>query len=218
MTRYRDRSEAGKMLAELVAEGGFHRPVVLALPRGGVPVAIEVARRIGAPLDLVMVRKIGVPGHGELAAGAIVNGDRPEIVVNDEIARHARLSHEDIERLSLPELETIAKRRRLYLKDRASVALAGRTAIVVDDGIATGATMRAALKAVARQKPARIVLAVPVAAADSLASLRAEVDEVICPLVPAFFGAVGAFYERFDQTTDEDVIRLMAEAPPDSPA
>lgn len=217
MDRFRDRIDAGQVLARLVAERRFDRPVVLALPRGGVPVAAEVARRIGAPLDLVMVRKIGVPGQPELAAGAVVDGDRPEIIVNDDIARHARLTRDDIERLSKPELDTIARRRASYLKGRAPVDLAGRSAIVVDDGIATGATMRAALRAVRRQRPARVVLAVPVAEADSLAALRDEVDEVICPIVPAYFGAVGAFYDRFDQTTDDEVIRLMAAAPPDRP-
>ncbi len=217
MDRFRDRIDAGQVLARLVAERRFDRPVVLALPRGGVPVAAEVARRIGAPLDLVMVRKIGVPGQPELAAGAVVDGDRPEIIVNDDIARHARLTRDDIERLSKPELDTIARRRASYLKGRPPVDLAGRSAIVVDDGIATGATMRAALRAVRRQRPARVVLAVPVAEADSLAALRDEVDEVICPVVPAYFGAVGAFYDRFDQTTDDEVIRLMAAAPPDRP-
>lgn len=218
MKRYRDRSDAGKVLAGLVAERGFVRPVVLALPRGGVPVAAEIARRIGAPLDLVMVRKIGVPAQPELAAAAVIDGDRPDIVINDEIARQARLTREEITRLSRPELATIAERRASYLMGRAPVDLAGRTAIVVDDGIATGATMRAALIAVRRQAPARVVLAVPVAAADSLEMLADGVDEVICPLVPAFFGAVGAFYDRFDQTSDAEVVRLMAAAPPAAPA
>lgn len=216
MDRFRDRIEAGQVLGTLVAARNYDRPVILALPRGGVPVAAEVARRIGAPLDLVMVRKIGVPGHRELAVGAVVNGDRPEIVVNEEIARHAGLDHADIERLADSELATIATRRTAYLKGRKHVALEGRTAIVVDDGIATGATMRAALRAIARQHPAHVVLAVPVAAPDSLAHLRAEVDEVICPTQPAFFDAVGAFYAHFGQTTDEEVMQLMAAAPPDS--
>lgn len=217
MDRYRDRAEAGRVLADLIAPLGLPRPVVLALPRGGVPVAAEIAGRLGAPLDLVMVRKIGVPWQPELAAGAVVNGDHPEIVVNDEIARHAGLSRDDIAGLSRREVETIARRRAAYLAGRAHVDLEGRSAIVVDDGIATGATMRAALKAVARRKPARIVLAVPVAARDALSLLRPEVDHVICPTVPGFFDAVGAFYRHFDQTTDEEVIRLLASAPPDTP-
>lgn len=217
MDGYRDRIEAGRVLADRIACRNFARPVVLALPRGGVPVAAEIATRLAAPLDLIMVRKIGVPGQPELAAGAVVNGNHPEIVVNDEIARHAGLTRDDIARLSTREVETIARRRAAYLRGRAHVGLEGCTAIVVDDGIATGATMRAALKAVARQKPARVVLAVPVAAVDALALLRPEVDEVICPIVPGFFGAVGAFYRHFDQTSDEEVIRLLASAPPMRP-
>lgn len=213
MDRYRDRIEAGEVLADLIARRGFERPVVIALPRGGVPVAAEIAKRIGAPLDLVLVRKIGVPGHRELAVGAVVNGDRPEFVVNEEVARHAGLDRAGIERLAAPELETIAKRRTTYLRGRNHLALEGRTAIVVDDGIATGATMRAALRAIARKNPARVVLAVPVAAPDSLALLRPEVDEIICPTQPAFFDAVGAFYAHFGQTTDEEVMRLMDAAP-----
>jgi putative phosphoribosyl transferase len=217
MDRYRDRVQAGQVLAGIIAAKGYARPVVLALPRGGVPVAAEIARAIAAPLDLVMVRKIGVPSQPELAAAAVVDGERPEIVVNDDIARHAGLSLAEIDRLSQAELATIARRRAAWLKGRAPVNLAGRTAIVVDDGIATGATMRAALRAVRGRKPARVVLAVPVAAADSLALLRPEVDEVICPTVPTFLGAVGAFYQRFDQTGDDEVARLVASAPPDLP-
>ncbi len=216
MQRYRDRVEAGEALAELVARQDYDRPVVLALPRGGVPVAAEVARALAAPLDLVMVRKIGVPSQPELAAAAVVDGPRPELVVNEEIARHAGLSRADLDRLAEGQLEVIRKRRESYLKGRSHIDLKDRTAIVVDDGIATGATMRAALKAVRRQGPARIVLAVPVAAADTLATLRTEVDEVICPTVPDFLGAIGAFYVRFDQTSDEEVIRLLAEAPADA--
>ncbi|WP_347311960.1 phosphoribosyltransferase [Defluviimonas sp. SAOS-178_SWC] len=214
MQGYRDRVEAGKAVADLVARHDYSRPVVLALPRGGVPVAAEVARVLGAPLDLVMVRKIGVPSQPELAAAAVVDGARPELVVNDEIARHAGLSRADLDRLAEGQLEVIRRRRQTYLKDRKHVDLKDRTAIVVDDGIATGATMRAALKAVRRQGPARVVLAVPVAAPDSLAALRGEVDDIICPTVPAFLGAIGAFYQRFDQTSDDEVIRLLAAAPP----
>lgn len=213
MQRYQDRVEAGRVLADLVSRHDYDRPVVLALPRGGVPVAAEIARALGAPLDLVMVRKIGVPLQPELAAAAVVDGARPELVVNDEIARHAGLSRADLDRLAEVQLEVIRKRREIYLKNRVHVDLKGCTAIVVDDGIATGATMRAALKAVRRQGPARVVLAVPVAAADSLAALRGEVEEVICPTVPRFLGAIGAFYARFDQTSDDEVTRLLAAAP-----
>jgi len=191
--------------------------VVLALPRGGVPVAVPIAVALHAPLDLVMARKIGVPGHEEVAAGAVVNGDDPHIVVNPSVLAAAGMSEEQVRALAEQELLTIRQRREQYLAGRAPVDLHARTAIVVDDGIATGATMRAALRAVRRQKPARVVLAVPCAAADSLTLLRGEVDEVICPVVPAWFAAVGAFYDRFDQTSDDEVIHLMAETPPDAP-
>jgi putative phosphoribosyl transferase len=212
MGTYRDRVAAGQALADLVAAKGYDDPVVLALPRGGVPVAAEVARRIGAPLDLVMVRKIGVPAQPELAAAAIVDGENPEMVVNEGVARHAGLSRDDIERLANAQLDEIRRRRAIYLQGRTPVRLTGRTAIVVDDGIATGATMRAALKAVARQGAAKVVLAVPVAAADTLASLRGEVDEVVCPTVSEFLGAIGAFYADFSQVPDAEVVRLLDEA------
>lgn len=207
--RYQNRREAGEALARELLAFDFTDPVVLALPRGGVPVAYEVAQALGAPLDLVMVRKIGVPSQPELAAGAVVNGANPEVVVNEEIARLARLSHADIERLADAQLDLIRKRRQLYLKGRTQLLLKGRSAIVVDDGIATGATMRAALIAVRRQAPAQIVLAVPVAAPETLEAMRDEADLVVCPNVPDRLGAIGAFYARFDQTADEEVIRLL---------
>lgn len=216
--RYRDRREAGERLAREFAGLHLANPVVLALPRGGVPVAYEVARALAAPLDLVMVRKVGVPSQPELAAGAVVNGANPEIVVNEDIARQTRLSHADIERLAEAQLDLIRERRRLYLRGRAQIPLKDRTVIIVDDGIATGATMRAAVKAVRRHGPARIVLAVPVAAPDTLEEMRNEVDLVICPNVPAYLGAIGAFYAVFDQTSDDEVIRLLdaAAGPPAS--
>ncbi|MCV2873695.1 phosphoribosyltransferase family protein [Defluviimonas sp. WL0050] len=207
--RYRDRTEAGERLAQELKALDLPDPVVLALPRGGVPVAYEVARELAAPLDLVMVRKIGVPSQPELAAGAVVNGANPEIVVNEEVARHARLVPADIERLAEAQLDLIRERRGLYLKGRVQVPLSGRTAVVVDDGIATGATMRAALKAVRRQAPARIVLAVPVAAPETLEAMKKEADLIVCPNVPTYLGAIGAFYVTFDQTSDDEVIRLL---------
>lgn len=217
MVRYRDRREAGQALAKLVAARGFADPVVLALPRGGVPLAIEIAAAIGAPVDLVMVRKLGLPSQPELAAGAVVDGDSPTIVVNEDVARAAHLGREELARIAERELTEIGRRRALYLKGRPQVDLAGRTAIVTDDGIATGATMRAALKAVRRQNPARLVLAVPVAAPQSLDALTAEADEVICPHTPSFFGAVGAYYVDFGQVSDDEVVRLLDEARKDGP-
>lgn len=207
--RYHDRKDAGERLARELLALDLADPVVLALPRGGVPVAYEVAQALAAPLDLVMVRKIGVPSQPELAAGAVVDGASPVIVVNAEIARHMRLSQADIERLARPQLELIRERRQIYLKGRAQIPLKDRIAVIVDDGIATGATMRAAVRAVRRQGPARIVVAVPVAAPDTLAEIRDEADLVVCPNVPAYLGAVGAFYAVFDQTPDAEVIRLL---------
>jgi putative phosphoribosyl transferase len=212
MSPFRDRQEAGLALAELVAGRGLPDPVVLALPRGGVPVGLEVARRLHAPLDLVMVRKIGVPFQPELAAAAIVNGDAPEIVVNEAVAARAGLDRDAIARLAEVQLDEIARRRALYLRGRVQPPIEGRTAIVVDDGIATGATMRAALRAVRRRKPGRLVLAVPVASPDVLDALQDEVDDVICVARPMFLGAIGAYYLNFRQVDDASVIRILDEA------
>jgi putative phosphoribosyl transferase len=209
---FTDRAEAGRRLGEVLAGRGDPDPVVLALPRGGVPVAAEVARMLKAPLDLVMVRKIGVPFQPELAAGAVVNGERPEIVLNEEVTRFARLSRAEVEALAEAQLAEIKRRRALYLGGRGATPLAGRTAIVVDDGIATGATMRAALRAVRRQGPARLVLAVPVAPASTLESLRTEADAVVSLEVPDHFRAVGLYYRDFDQTGDAEVVQLLDEA------
>ncbi len=209
---FQNRKSAGQELARALAGRDFPDPVVLALPRGGVPVAFEVARALKAPLDLVMVRKIGAPGHEELAMGAVVNGDAPQIVVNEDVARSYGLGREEVEARAAPGLAEIARRRDAYLSGRATVPLAGRTAIVVDDGIATGATMRAALQAVRARGPARLVLAVPVAAPDRLKALEAEVDAAICLEAPQGFYAVGAHYRDFPQLDDDEVIRLMEEA------
>jgi len=212
MSGFLNRAEAGKALASELAGRGYTDPVILALPRGGVPVGIEVVRELRAPMDLVMVRKIGVPRQPELAAAAVVNGENPQIVINEGIAAQAGLSHDEIERLAQTQLDEIARRREIYLKGRASVPLEGRTVIVVDDGIATGATMRASLKAVRKRKPAKLVLAVPVAAPDTLEALRGEVDEVVCLLKPPLLLGIGAHYADFGQTSDDEVIRLLDEA------
>ena len=212
MNSFNNRIEAGQALAEELVKKNYPDPVVLALPRGGVPIGLEVARSLKAPLDLVMVRKIGVPYQPELAAAAVVNGDNPELVINESIAAHAGLDKEELDRLAERQLEEIKRRRGIYLKDRAQVSVEGRTAIVVDDGIATGATVRASLKAVRRRKPAKLVLAVPVAPADTLESLRAEVDDLICIETPETFYAIGAHYVDFSQVPDEEVVRLLVEA------
>lgn len=212
MNDFLNRTEAGKELAAALVRKDYKDPVILALPRGGVPVAIEVVRALRAPIDLVMVRKIGMPGQPELAVAAVVNGDHPQLAINEAFAEHAALSHDDIDRMAQIQLTEIQRRRALYLKGRGSIPVEGRTAIVIDDGIATGATMRASLKAVRLRKPAKLVLAVPVAASDTLEELSSEVDEVLSLLKPHRLIAVGAHYVDFDQTSDDDVVRLLDEA------
>lgn len=219
MTRpaFRDRAEAGRALAEAVASlisrhPEMTDPVVLALPRGGVPVALETARRLKAPLDLVMVRKLGVPDQPELAAGAVVDGDDPQTVFNREIMAVTGLTEADLAPIRERELAEIERRRGAWLSGRAPVPIEGRDAIVVDDGIATGATTRAALKGLRRKRPRSLTLAVPLAPADTVERLRGEVDHLVCLVTPEPFRAIGLHYGRFDQLRDEDVTRLMAEA------
>jgi putative phosphoribosyl transferase len=217
MKHFKDRSDAGRQLAAALITREFPNPVVLALPRGGVPVAVEVAEALKAPLDLVMVRKLGVPSQPELAAGAVVNGEQPEIVVNEDIATHFGLTAKDMQALADVELQEIRRRRTLYLANRLPVALTGRTAIVIDDGIATGATMLAALRAIRRRAPALLVMAVPVAPRDSLMRLGDSADEVVCLETPDPFFAVGVHYDDFPQVPDEEVIRLMKTSQMSSP-
>lgn len=216
---FRDRKEAGERLAAALARELASPdtppeapPVVLALPRGGVPVAFEIARRLEAPLDLVLVRKIGAPMQPELAAGAVVDGAEPVLVLNDDVVRQAGIGEAELEAAKRRALGEIETRRAAYLGGRAPVAVEGRTAIVVDDGIATGATMRAALRAMRRRRPASLVMAVPVAARDSLAALAGEADRVVCLEAPSWFWAVGAHYQDFRQTSDEEVRRMLDEA------
>jgi putative phosphoribosyl transferase len=211
---FSDRAAAGRQLAERLAAMVLERPVVLALPRGGVPVGFAIAQALRAPLDLVLVRKLGAPDQPELALGAVVDGSRPEVVLNDDIVRHLGVPESWIEAAAERQLAEIERRRALYFAGRARVPLAGRTAIVVDDGIATGATMEAALHATRRANPKAVVLAVPVAPPDTLERLRREVDHVVCLAAPAFFPAVGAFYTDFAQVEDETVADLLARAAP----
>ncbi|MFN9163317.1 MAG: phosphoribosyltransferase [Alphaproteobacteria bacterium] len=206
---FRDRSEAGRKLARRLAQRGYVRPVVLALPRGGVPVAVAVARALDAPLDLLLVRKIGHPHQPELALGAIVDGDQPELLINPQFNEIAAANAGYLSVARAEALAEIERRRALYLGGRTPAEVAGATAIIVDDGIATGATVRAALKALRRRRAARIVLAVPVAPADVLAELRAEVDEVVCLHAPERFVSVGQFYGDFRQVDDAEVMRLL---------
>ena len=209
---FTNRHEAGRRLAERLLALKDRRPVVLALPRGGVPVGFEVARALAAPLDLVLVRKIGAPFQEELAVGAIADGEHPELVTDPRLVADLDISPEYLEEAKSAALQEIERRRRVYFGDRQPVDVAGCTAIVVDDGIATGATMLAALRATLRRKPARLVLAVPVAPRHTIEKLRREVDETVCLDTPADFFAVGQFYRQFPQLRDEEVIALLDQA------
>jgi putative phosphoribosyl transferase len=207
-----DRFEAGRLLAAELAHLRGQHPVVLALPRGGVPIGFEVARALQAPLDLVLVRKIGAPGQPELAIGAVAEGDPPELVTEQRLLTALAVPSGYVEATKLQALDEIRRRRAVYLRDRPSVPLHARVAIVVDDGIATGATMLAALRAVRRQAPQRLVLAVPVAAPDSLRRLSRAADETVCLETPMEFSAVGQFYRAFPQLSDQEVTDLLDRA------
>ncbi len=211
---FNDRSEAGRKLAKALARYRKQQPAVLALPRVGVPVAAEIAGALDAPLDLVLVRKIGVPFQPELAMGAVVDGDAPVIVRNEDVIESAGIGETEFEAVCDRELAEIERRRRRYLGSRARVDVAGRTAIVVDDGIATGATMRAALRATRMRNPRRLVLAVPVGPTDSVAAMRQEADDVVCLEDHTSFGAIGLFYRDFRQISDEEVIETLKRFPP----
>lgn len=208
-----DRTDAGQRLASALGDLRGADAVVLALPRGGVPVAAEIADRLGAPLDLVLVRKVGVPGHEELAMGAVADGGAPAVVRNEAVIRQAGVDETTFRHLSEEALDEIERRRQRYLGSRRRVEVAGRVAIVVDDGVATGATTRAALRAVRRQRPRQLVLAVPVAPTDTLSSLEDEADRVVCLETHRDFYAVGVYYQDFAQTSDEEVVAALQRHP-----
>ncbi|MGV9401531.1 phosphoribosyltransferase [Streptomyces sp. NPDC003667] len=209
--RFSDRAEAGRALARPLADlrdrGDLPDPVVLALPRGGIAVAVPVARALSAPLDVLVVRKIGAPHHEEFAVGALAAGDPP--LFDAATLGHLGLSEERLAPVVERERRELARRERRYRGDRPPLELRGRTVIVVDDGLATGATARAALRHVRRREPARLVLAVPVGAPDSLDALAAEADTIVCPHRPAAFSAVGQFYDDFGQLSDADVLDAL---------
>jgi putative phosphoribosyl transferase len=209
--RFRDRTEAGKLLAAKLGRYANRTDVlVLALPRGGVPVAFEVARALNAPLDLFLVRKLGVPGHEELAMGAIASGGGR--VLNDEVVAHLRISDELINAVVAEEELELERRERAYRGERPMPAVDGRTVILIDDGVATGSTMRAAVAALRQKSPAHLVVAVPTAAASTALELRAEVDDFVAVIEPEEFFAVGQWYENFSQTTDAEVRDLLERA------
>lgn len=209
-----DRTQAGKRLADRLSPLAGGNIVVFALPRGGVPVAAPIAERLSAPLDLVLVRKIGAPMQPELAIGAVTDGVEPECVLNQEMIHGLNVSHTEIDRIIAHEKAEIERRRVLYLQDRPRVDARGRILIVVDDGIATGATMKVALKALKQHKPARMILAVPVASPEALADLKPLFDEVFCLESHDYFPGVGAFYRDFPQVSDAEVVAILDHLPP----
>lgn len=207
--RFEDRADAGRRLGRELAGMRLERPIVVALPRGGVPVAAEVARRLGAPLDLLLVRKIGAPSHPEVAIAAVSDGAEPFLEFDQDTMAQSGATRAYVLTQASHQLEEIERRRKLYLEGRAPLDLRGRTAVLVDDGVATGTTVRAAIQALRAREPGRVVLAVPVAPASELPALRASVDELVCLHAPEVFGSVSRFYADFEQTSDEEVVALM---------
>lgn len=210
--RFSDRADAGRRLAGKLTHLKDRRPIVLALPRGGVAVGFEIAQVLSAPLDIVLVRKIGVPWQPELALGAVSDGAEAETFIDPELARELPLPERYVEEETARQLAEIERRRKIYCAGRPPLDIKNRTAIVVDDGIATGATMRVALRAVRRRGPARLVLAVPVAPPETLVELEKESDEAICLDREPMLGAIGFYYGDFHQVSDTEVIDLLSRA------
>ena len=210
---FSNRTEAGRELAKALAFYKEQHPVILALPRGGAPVAAEIATALEAPLDLVLVRKIGVPFQPELAMGAVIDGQEPLVVRNEQVIRMAEINESEFDAIRDRELEEIERRRKLYLGNRPHPEVTGQTVIIVDDGIATGATIRVALRAIRMRKPRKLILAVPVAPTQSLDELRTEADEIVCLEDYEDFGAIGLYYSDFRQISDAEVIELLAQHP-----
>lgn len=214
--RFRDRAEAGRRLAQALLPYADEHPIILALPRGGVPVAAEVAAAFHAPLDLVLVRKIGVPGQEELAMGAVVDGSAPLIVRNEDIIRMTNMTEDAFAAVRDHECAEIERRRQRYVGARPRIDVAQRVAIVIDDGIATGASARAALRALRLQHPKILVLAVPVGAAETIEALKADADDVICIETEEALGSIGACYADFRQITDDEVVAILERFPASS--
>ncbi len=209
---FNDRREAGRKLAEALRHYRGKDAVVLALPRGGVPVAAEVAASLDAPLDLLLVRKIGVPWQPELAMGAVIDGEEPITVRNEDIIGLATVTDADFDAAAQRELEEIERRRKKYIGERPRPAIKDHVAIIIDDGIATGATVRAAIRGLKRKGPEKVVLAVPVAPPSTVETLREEVDELICLEAPEMFRAISLYYRSFEQVNDEEVTRILDSA------
>jgi len=216
---FKNRSDAGRKLAARLVQYKDQQVVLLALPRGGVPVAAEVAAVLGAPIDLVLVRKIGVPSQPELAMGAIVDGDSPITVRNEDVIRLAGVDERTFRAVRDREFAELERRRRLYLGGRNRIGVKDRIAIVIDDGVATGATTRAALRAIRMRQPNKLILAVPVGPTDTIEAMREEADEVLCLEIYEEFNAIGTFYGDFRQITDQEVIDILTRfTEPERPA
>jgi putative phosphoribosyl transferase len=203
--RFTDRASAGRLLAAELLKLDLKRPVVFALPRGGLPVALEAAQALKAPLDILLVRKIGVPWQRELAAGA---------VADKAVIAEAGMQRRQVEEAAKAEMKEIERRRALYLRGRAPIDVKGREAIIVDDGIATGSTVQAAIMALKRREPSRVIVATPVAPRETVAELKALADDVVCLSAPQAFFAISAYYDDFRQLTDEDVVKVLSQAQP----
>ncbi len=211
LTQFRDRKEAGKLLAaELAAYANKQDVIVLALPRGGVPVGFEIAQALHVPLDVIVVRKLGVPGQEELAMGAIATGGI--CILNKDVVQFLNIPDEVIDEITAQELQELERREHLFRGERPAYDVGGRTVILVDDGIATGATMHAAVAAIKQRQPTRIIIAVPTAAPSTCDEFAAEVDELVCVIRPEPFIAVGYWYRQFSQTSDEEVRSLLERA------
>jgi predicted phosphoribosyltransferase len=215
---FQNRTDAGRRLAQALTKYKGRHPVVLALPRGGVPVAAEVAAALDAPLDLVLVRKIGVPSQPELAMGAVTDGEQPTIVRNSEVIELCGISERQFDAICKEELAEIERRRKRYVGDRARAEVKGQLVMIIDDGIATGATTLAAIQAVRSRNPKELVLAVPVAPLDTVKKLNSEVDALVCLDTPRDFGAIGYFYRDFRQVSDEEVVAILKRFPANRPS